>query len=47
MRLFGVRRAIPFILFAAALLTASLAQAEGDPHKTKHIDSFPPPGSGG
>jgi phospholipase C len=37
MRRFGIRFALPFLLFAAALLAATTAMAEGDPHKAKHV----------
>src|SRR3954462_2570616 len=37
MRRFGIRFALPFLVFAAALLAGTTARAEGDPHKVKHI----------
>ena len=37
MRLSAIRRAVPFVLFAAVLLVTVWAQAEGNPHKVKHI----------
>src|SRR5438309_4200026 len=37
MRRFGIRFALPFLVFAAALLAGTTARAAGDPHKAKHI----------
>ena len=37
MRWFGIRFAIPFLLFAAVSLAGTSALAEGDPHKAKHV----------
>ena len=37
MRRFGIRFALPFLVFAAALLAGTTARAEGDPHKAKHV----------
>src|SRR5471032_2992729 len=37
MHFLSIRRQVPFLLLAAALLAANVARAEGDPHKTKHI----------
>ena len=37
MRRFGIRFVLPFLLFAAALVAATTAMAEGDPHKAKHV----------
>src|SRR6476620_7084020 len=37
MRRFGIRFVLSFFVFATALVAATTAMAEGDPHKAKHI----------